>query len=67
MPVGSDDPVVWDHLGDVHYKLKETARARQAWEKAVSLYENGGRRRPDDRLEDIKQKLKLLGATPEQR
>jgi tetratricopeptide (TPR) repeat protein len=67
MPEGGEDPVVWDHLGDVRSKLKDAVGAREAWRKAVDLYEHGSRRRPDDRLEDIKQKLKLLGATPEQR
>jgi hypothetical protein len=58
--------VVWDHLGDVYFRLGETTRARSAWEKAVELYEIARRRQPDDRYKDIKQKLKTLGATPNQ-
>jgi tetratricopeptide (TPR) repeat protein len=57
---GDDDPVVWDHLGDVCFRLKDTARATQAWKKAIALYESGGRRRPDERYREIKEKLRLL-------
>jgi len=57
---GSDDPVVWDHLGDVYLKLEESARARSAWEKAIQLYELEKRRKADDRYKDVKQKLKTL-------
>jgi tetratricopeptide (TPR) repeat protein len=66
LPTG-DDPVVWDHLGDVCYRQHETVKARRAWEKAVELYEAVRRRQPDERLKDIKEKLKLLHATQDQR
>jgi Flp pilus assembly protein TadD len=62
LPGGSDDPVVWDHLGDVYFRLSETGKARDAWRKAVELYEVGRRRPQDDRLKDIKQKLQTLTA-----
>jgi tetratricopeptide (TPR) repeat protein len=58
LPGGDDDPVVWDHLGDVYAKSKQPARARAAWEKAVQLYEQEKRRKPDDRYKEVKQKLK---------
>ncbi len=57
LPTGDDDPAVWDHLGDVYFRLKETAKAEQAWKKALELYESGGRRRPDERYREIKEKL----------
>lgn len=57
---GAEDPVVWDHLGDVYFRLHETARARTVWEKAVDLYKSEKRRKPDDRLQEIRHKLKLL-------
>lgn len=60
LPVGDDDPVVWDHLGDVCFRLKEIEKAGSAWRKAIELYESGGRRRPDDRYREIKEKLKHL-------
>jgi tetratricopeptide (TPR) repeat protein len=59
LPEG-DDPVIWDHLGDVYLQLEEPARARKAWQKAVELFEAGRRRPSDDRYKEIKQKLKHL-------
>ncbi|MBL8794195.1 MAG: tetratricopeptide repeat protein [Planctomycetia bacterium] len=64
---GEEDPVVWDHLGDVYFKLKQPARARTAWEKSVQLYEQERRRKPDERYEEIKGKLKLLDKELKQR
>ncbi|HTU21318.1 MAG TPA: tetratricopeptide repeat protein [Gemmataceae bacterium] len=61
LPNGDDDPVVWDHLGDVFYRLKETEKAGSAWRTAIELYESGGRRRPDERYREIKDKLQNLG------
>lgn len=60
LPGGTDDPVVWDHLGDVYARSNEPARARAAWQKAAELYEAGRRRQQDERYKEIKQKLKLL-------
>ena len=57
---GDDDPVVWDHLGDVCYRQKDKARARSAWEKAVQLYEEEKRRKLDDRYKEVKHKLAEL-------
>jgi tetratricopeptide (TPR) repeat protein len=61
LPNGDDDPVVWDHLGDVYFRLKEKSKAAEVWNKALELYESGGRRRPDERYREIKEKLRLLG------
>ncbi|HTU93696.1 MAG TPA: tetratricopeptide repeat protein [Gemmataceae bacterium] len=60
LPVGDDDPVVWDHLGDVYFRLKEIDKAGSAWGKAIELYESGGHRRHDERYREIKEKLKHL-------
>jgi tetratricopeptide (TPR) repeat protein len=57
-PDGRDDPVVWDHLGDVCSRSNEPARARTCWQKALELYDQGHRRKADDRYKEIKQKLK---------
>jgi tetratricopeptide (TPR) repeat protein len=59
LPDGKEDPVVWDHLGDVCSRLKDSATATKAWQKAAELYEDGKRRKTDDRYKEIKQKLKL--------
>jgi tetratricopeptide (TPR) repeat protein len=58
LSVGDDDPVIWDHLGDVYFRLQETERARSAWQKAVSLYDIGRRRR-DEHYKELKHKLQL--------
>jgi tetratricopeptide (TPR) repeat protein len=55
-----DDPVVWDHLGDVCYRLHDAARARSAWREALRLYEQEHRRDRDQRYQDLGRKLKLL-------
>ncbi|MFO0801801.1 MAG: tetratricopeptide repeat protein [Gemmataceae bacterium] len=34
MPDGANDGVVWDHLGDVQYRLGEKDKARAAWLEA---------------------------------
>lgn len=60
LPGGDDDPVVWDHLGDVYFRLKEADKADSAWRKAIELYESGGRRRPDERYREIKEKRRHL-------
>jgi tetratricopeptide (TPR) repeat protein len=57
---GDDDPVVWDHLGDVYFRLKERRKAAEAWRKALSLYDEGARARTDDRYQEIKDKLRLV-------
>jgi tetratricopeptide (TPR) repeat protein len=59
---GEDDPVVWDHLGDVYFRQKEPARAAAAWRKCLALYEAGARRKADPRYREVRAKLKL--ATP---
>jgi tetratricopeptide (TPR) repeat protein len=58
LPGGLDDPVVWDHLGDVYARLNQSSKARQAWRKAVSLYDTGRRRKTDERYREIKDKLR---------
>ena len=60
LPGGDDDPVVFDHLADVYYRLKETAKALAAWKKALSLFETGTRRKSDDRYKEIQDKVRLL-------
>ena len=56
-PTG-DDPVVWDHLGDVYFRLEKPDQARAAWQKALQLYEQEKRRKMDERYEEMQHKLK---------
>jgi tetratricopeptide (TPR) repeat protein len=60
LDLGLDDPVVWDHLGDVYQRLNESKRATASWKKAIDLYEVVHRRPKDDRYKEIQQKLKLV-------
>ncbi len=60
LPTGDDDPVVFDHLGDVYYRLQEKAKALAAWKKALSLFETGKRRKSDERYKEIQEKVRLL-------
>jgi tetratricopeptide (TPR) repeat protein len=59
LPGGADDPVVWDHLGDVYFRLGLKGKSAEAWRKARGLYE-AGRRHPDEHYQEIKEKLRLL-------
>ena len=36
---GIGDPTVWDHLGDVYFRLQRTVDARSAWEKSAHTYD----------------------------
>jgi len=60
-PAGANDPTVWDHLGDVLFRLHDKTKAKAAWEKAKELYDADGRissrGRRDGRLEEVKRKL----------
>lgn len=55
-----EDPVIWDHLGDVYLRLGQPDKARAAWEKSEKLYGTDGRRRQDGPYQELKRKLKLL-------
>jgi Flp pilus assembly protein TadD len=57
-----DDPVIWDHLGDVYERLRMTSQAKAAWEKAVHLYEHEHRRNLDDRYREVRRKLEAVTA-----
>ena len=59
MPDGADDPTVWDHLGDVYFRQEEKGKALAAWKKALALFD-AGRRRADDRKQDVGKKIERL-------
>jgi tetratricopeptide (TPR) repeat protein len=64
MPDG-DDPVIWDHLGDVYYRLELPEQAFQAWQRALTMYEEHNLRPRDQRYRDLQQKVEQLKtATP---
>jgi tetratricopeptide (TPR) repeat protein len=55
-----EDPVIWDHLGDVYFRMDRVAKARESWSKAVALYEKEKRRKQGDQYKELKHKLELL-------
>jgi tetratricopeptide (TPR) repeat protein len=59
-PDGAVDPVVWDHLGDVCFRLGEKAKAKAHWEQALGLYESDPRGKEGGRLDEVKRKLKRV-------
>jgi tetratricopeptide (TPR) repeat protein len=60
LPGGKDDPVLWDHLGDVYYRLNQPADARDAWQKALHLFDAGRRRHEVGRYRNLQEKMKLV-------
>ena len=57
LPEG-DDPSLWDHLGDVYFRLERYRQALTSWERSVELYENEHTRPQDEHYRDVKRKLK---------
>ncbi len=60
MPEGATDGVVWDHLGDVRFRLGDKDKARAAWGEAAKLLAADPRGKRDGRLDDVTRKLKRL-------
>jgi tetratricopeptide (TPR) repeat protein len=55
---GSGDATIYEHLGDVYFRLQDNAKAKDAWVQA----EKAGTKAapPDKRLPEIRKKLKML-------
>jgi tetratricopeptide (TPR) repeat protein len=60
LPGGTDDPAVLDHLADVLARADLPKKAAEAYNTAIEVYEAGGRRKADDRLKEIKEKLRRI-------
>ncbi len=59
-PDGAADAVVWDHLGDVCFRLDDKPAAKAAWERAAALYPADHRGQRDGRLEEVRRKLRRV-------
>ena len=46
-----DDPVIFDHLGEVYLKIQEFEKARQAWQQSLKL---------DPNQDKVKKKIEAL-------
>ena len=64
LPGGAADATVWDHFGDVLFRLNDKPKAKFAWEKAKALYEEAAPRSVrgarDGRLDEVKRKLERV-------
>jgi tetratricopeptide (TPR) repeat protein len=60
LPDGADDPTVWDHLGDIYAKMDLRAKAKEAWQTSLKLYESSYRKKRDTRPAEVERKLKAL-------
>ena len=58
MPDAATSGVVFDHLGDVQFRLGEKEKARAAWQEAEKLLAADSRGKRDGRLDDVRRKLK---------
>ena len=56
---GGGDATIYEHLGDVYFRLQETAKAKVAWERAEKAAAKAVP--PDKRLPEIRKKLESLG------
>lgn len=52
-----DDPVIYEHLGDVYHHLGQVEDARKAWKKALELYAKSKRVGLDDHRQEVQDKL----------
>jgi tetratricopeptide (TPR) repeat protein len=55
----ASDAIVWDHLGDVQYRMGQKADAKKSWAKAVELYKDSHLGREAGRLDEARRKLEL--------
>lgn len=55
-----DDPVIYDHLGDVYNRLKMRPEASRAWQRALELYQQGARGKDEDRVRDLRRKIERV-------
>jgi tetratricopeptide (TPR) repeat protein len=60
LPGGREDPAVWNHLGDVFFRLGDNTKAHEAWWKAREwMKKEDFRSRTDGRLEELERKMRL--------
>ena len=59
LPDSAPDAVVWDHLGDVQYRLDRKDDAKKSWAKAEELYKDSHLGREAGRLDEVGKKRKL--------
>jgi tetratricopeptide (TPR) repeat protein len=55
-----DDPVIWEHLGEVRLAQGDAAGAAEAWRKAVDFYQLAKRRKMHEHYRALQEKLHQL-------
>jgi tetratricopeptide (TPR) repeat protein len=58
-----DDPAIWEHLGDVLEAMGQTERAEQAWQQALTFYDQGKRHKIEERYRVLQEKLRRVTST----
>lgn len=57
------DAVIFDHLGDVYWKLERAEEAKELWRKSLERLSSPKTKRERDQKEQVERKLRLLGET----
>ena len=52
-----DDPVIYEHLGDVYQQLGRRDKAKEAWQKSLELYDKSKRVGLDDHRQEVQEKF----------
>jgi tetratricopeptide (TPR) repeat protein len=60
------DATIWDHLGDVCFRMKDNSAARSAWQKALALYDSSMKKRSPEHYNELKHKLQILDSEARQ-
>jgi tetratricopeptide (TPR) repeat protein len=58
---GGEDPVIWEHLGDVYHHLRRDESAKPAWRKAIELFDKSKRVGLEDHRQEVMKKLSAVG------
>jgi tetratricopeptide (TPR) repeat protein len=60
LPAGRNDATVWNHLGDVYFRLGDNLKAHDAWQKALEwMKKEDFRSKSDGRLEELERKIRI--------
>lgn len=54
---GAPDATVWDHLGDVYFRIGDQPKARTAWTKAAELFKDNHQGRQQGRRDEVLRKI----------
>jgi tetratricopeptide (TPR) repeat protein len=58
--LAENDLTIWDHLGEVCFRMNDKAGARAAWQRSLKLFETIRQRRGIEHYNELKRKLQQL-------